>query len=363
MNIQLVDLHRRYLSLKQEIDEGVKHVIDRAAFINGEEVSLLENEFASYCGRKYGIGCASGTAALHLALQALGIKAKDEVITVPNTFIATAEAVSYLGAKVKFVDVEEKTMLMDVEKLKDAITKKTKAIMPVHLYGQMADMKPIIELAEKHNLKILEDCAQCHGAEQHGIKAPYCGIGAFSFFPAKIMGAFGDAGMVVTDNKEMAEKMKMLTNHGRIDKYNSLMEGYNYRLDTLQAAILRPQLKKLDEWVQARRDLAKLYNDLLGNYVETPFEKPYNKHSYYMYVIKVKDRDKFFIKLKNMGIQAGVHYPIPLHLQPAYSYLKLKEGSFPVAEKCASEILSLPLFPEMTVEEAHYVAECVKKCL
>ncbi|MBU2638826.1 MAG: DegT/DnrJ/EryC1/StrS family aminotransferase [Nanoarchaeota archaeon] len=361
MNIQLVDLKRRYLSLKPEVDEAISRVIGNTSFIKGEDVSLFENEFSAYCGRKYGIGCANGTVALHLALLALGIGKGAEVITVPNTFIATSESISYVGGKVKFVDIDEKAMLMDLDKLEKAITPKTKAIIPVHLYGQMVDMKHLMEIAEKHSLQIIEDCAQCHGAEQHGRKAPYNDIGTFSMFPAKIMGAFGDAGIIVTDTKEYAEKMKMLTDHGRLDKYNSTFEGYNYRLDTLQAAILRPQLRKLDEWVARRRYLAKLYNEILNGLVETPVELPGNKHSYYMYVIKTKNRDELMKKLKDSGISTGVHYPIPLHLQPAYAHFNLKEGSFPVAEKCAKEILSLPLFPELTDEEAKYVADCVKK--
>lgn len=363
MNLPLVDLKRRYLSLKKEIDSGISRVIDNTSFIKGEDVTLFEKEFASYCNKSYGIGCANGTVALHLALLALGIGKGDEVITVPNTFIATSESISYVGGKVKFVDIDEKAMLMDLNKLENAITPKTKAIIPVHLYGQMVVMNRLMEIAEKHNLKVIEDCAQCHGAEQHGRKAPYNDIGTFSMFPAKIMGALGDAGIIVTDTKEYAEKMKMLTDHGRLDKYNSAFEGYNYRLDTMQAAILRPQLKKLDEWVTRRRHLVKLYNELLNGIVETPFEMPGNKHAYYMYVIKTKKRDELMKKLKDFGISTGVHYPIPLHLQPAYAYLKLKAGSFPVAEKCAKEILSLPLFPEMTDSEAEYVAECVKKSL
>lgn len=363
MKIPLVDLKKRYISLKKEIDEGMQKVIDNTSFIKGEEIMLFENEFASYCNKSYGVGCANGTVALHLALLAMDIGKGDEVITVPNTFIATSEAVSYVGGKVKFVDIEKESMLMDIDKLEQTITPKIKAIIPVHLYGQMADMKRIMEIAEKHDLKIIEDCAQCHGSEQHGRKAPYTDIGTFSMFPAKIMGAFGDAGIIVTDTKEYADKMKMLTDHGRLDKYNSAFEGYNYRLDTLQAAILRPQLKKLDEWVNRRRHLAKIYNELLSGIVQTPVELPGNKHAYYMYVIKTKKRDELMAKLKDVGISTGVHYPIPLHLQPAYSHLKLKRGSFPVTENCAKEILSLPMFPEMTDEEAVYVADCVKKSL
>jgi dTDP-4-amino-4,6-dideoxygalactose transaminase len=361
MELSLVDLKRRYQSLKTEIDEGIQKVIDNTSFIKGEDVKLFEEEFAAYCDKKHGVGCANGTVALHIALLALGIGKGDEVITVANTFIATSEAVSYVGGKVKFVDVDEKTMLMDLDALEKAITLRTKAVIPVHLYGQMVDMKRLMEIAEKYNLKVIEDCAQCHGAEQNGVKAPYNDIGTFSMFPAKIIGAFGDAGLVVTNNPEYFDKMKRLVDHGRLDKYYHSFEGFNYRLDTIQAAILRPQLKKLDEWVDRRRELAHLYNELLSGVVETPYELSGNKHAYYMYVIKVKNRDEMIKKLKSFGISTGVHYPIPLHLQPAYAYMGLKEGSFPNAEKCAKEILSLPLFPEMTEEEVRYVAECVKK--
>lgn len=361
MKIPLVDLKKRYLSLKDEIDAGIKNVLENTSFINGEDVKLLEQEFASFCERKYAVGCANGTVSLHLAFKALDLKPGDEVITVPNTFIATTETISYMGAKIKFVDVKEDTMLMDLDKLEEAITPKTKAIVPVHLYGQMVDMERLIEIAKKHDLMIIEDCAQAHGAEQNNKKAPYVDIGSFSFFPAKIMGAFGDAGILVTDNEELAKKMKMLSNHGRSSKYVSEFEGFNYRLDTIQAAILRPQLKKLSEWVDRRREIATKYNELLKDVVKVPFEEVYNKHAYYMYVIRVKNRDEILTKLKEKGIFAGIHYPVPLHLQPVYAYMGLKEGSFPVAEKCAKEILSLPLFPEMTDEEVEYVANAVKE--
>ncbi len=357
MKIPLSDLKRRYESLKEEIDEGIKQVIENTSFINGKEVELFEKEFASYCGKKYGIGCSNGTSALHLALKVLDLKKGDEVITVPNTFIATSEAISYVGAKVKFVDVDEKTMLMDLDALEKAITPNTKAVIAVHLYGQMVDMKRLTAIAKKYDLKIIEDCAQAHGSEQDGIKVPYGDLGCFSLFPAKIIGAFGDAGIVVTDNEDYAIRMKMLSNHGRTDKYNSQFEGYNYRLDTLQAAILRPQLKKLDQWVNRRREIAKRYNELLKDCVEVPYENNGNKHSYYMYVIKVKNREAVIEKLKERDISTAIHYPIPLHMQPAYSHIKEK---FPNAEKVSKEILSLPMFPEMTDEEVKYVAECVK---
>ncbi|MEA3378929.1 MAG: DegT/DnrJ/EryC1/StrS family aminotransferase [Nanoarchaeota archaeon] len=361
MNVPLVDLKRRYLSLKEEIDKSIKNVIENTAFINGPDVKLLEKEFAEYCNANYGIGCGNGTCAVHLALKAAGIKDGDEVITVPNTFIATAEAISYLGAKIKFVDIDPETMLMDVNKVEETITSKTKAILPVHLFGQMADMKPLLELAKKYNLKIIEDTAQAHGAEYYGRKAPFHEIATFSFFPAKIMGGFGDAGIVVTKNEDMANKIKLLVNHGRTKKYEHLMEGYNYRLDTIQAAVLRPMLNRLDGWVDKRRGIAKKYNALLKDLpIETPVEKEYNKHAYYMYVIKTENRDELKDFLKEKDISTGIHYPIPLHLQSAYKHLGLKKGDFPVAEECSKKILSLPFFPEMTDEEINYVVENIK---
>lgn len=358
MEIPLVDLKKRYLSLKDEIDRGIKNVLDNSSFINGEDVKLFEKEFAEFCGKKYGVGCANGTAALHLALLALGIKQDDEIITVPNTFIATAEAISQVGAKVKFVDVDEKTMLMDLNLLEKAITPRTKAVIAVHLYGQMVDMKRLMSIAERNNLKVIEDCAQAHGAEQDGKRVPYGDLGCFSLFPAKIIGGFGDAGIIVTDDEVLAKKMKKLSDHGRVDKYVSEFEGYNYRLDTIQAAILRPQLKRLSSWVDRRREIAKMYDALLQGVVETPHEMSWNKHAYYMYVVKVKNRERLMQKLKDNGISTGVHYPIPLHKQPAFSYMN---GVYPVVEKLSSELLSIPIFPEMSDEEVRYVASKVKE--
>jgi len=361
MKVPLVDLKRRYESLKPEIDAAIHNVIDTTAFINGPDVKLFEKEFASYCNTKHGIGCGNGTVALHLALQATGVGKGDEVITVPNTFIATTEAISYLGSKVKFVDITPDTMLMDVSQVEKLITPQTKAIVPVHLYGQMVDMKHLKEIADKHNLIIIEDSAQCHGAEQDQKKVPYCDIATFSLFPAKIMGAFGDAGIVVTNNDEIAEKVKLLCNHGRIDKYEHLIEGYNYRLDTIHAATLRVMLKHLDNWVNRRRERAYLYNKLLEEAdVQTPFEAQNNKHAYYMYVIKSKRRDELMSFLNTKEVYTGIHYPIPLHLQPAYNHLNFPLGSFPVTEQCSKEILSLPFFPELTDEEIMHVVDSIK---
>ncbi len=361
MKIPLVDLRKRYDSVKAEVDLAIKNVIDNTSFINGPDIKELEKEFASYCGAKQAIGCANGTVAVELALKAVGVKPGDEVITVPNTFIATTESVTHIGAKTKFVDVHPDTMLMDVSQVERLITPKTKAIIPVHLYGQMADMKELKEIADKHNLSIIEDTAQAHAAEHYGKRSPYCDVATFSFFPAKIIGAFGDAGMVVANNDEVVEKVRMLADHGRIDKYEHKIEGHNYRLDTMHAAIIKVMLHHLDEWVMARRRKAELYNELLkGLKLVTPAERSYNKHSYYMYVIKTEKRNELIEYLKNKGVSTGIHYSIPLHLQPAYSYMGHTESHFPVSEKCSKSILSLPFYPEMTDEEMYYVAENIK---
>lgn len=356
--IPIVDLKRQYLSIKDEIDGAIRNIIDNTSFIMGKPVEEFENNFANYCNAEYCVGTSSGTSALYLVLKALGIKEGDEVITVPNTFIATSEVISQVGAKIKFIDVDEETYNMDVEKLKNTIDENTKAIIPVHLYGHSCDMDQILEIAKEHNLKIIEDCAQAHGTKYKDKKIPIGEIGCFSFFPAKILGAYGDAGCVVTNNEELANKIKLLRNHGREKKYEHLIEGFNHRLDSLQAAILNVKLKYLNEWIERRRNNAKLYSGLLKNVI-MPIEKDYSKHSYYVYTIRVKNRDKLQEFLKENGIATQIYYPIPLHLQSAYKNLDYKEGDFPVTEKIAKEILSLPMFPELTEEEIKYICEKV----
>jgi len=319
--IPFVDLKAQYDSIKEEIDEAIQNVINNTSFIMGEELKKFEKEFASFCNTKYAIGVANGSDALILALKACGIGEGDEVITVPHTFISTAEAISNVGGKVVFIDIEPKTYTMDVSKIEEKINKKTKAIIPVHLYGQPADMDPIIELAKKYNLKVIEDAAQAHGAEYKGEKVGSIGdVACFSFYPGKNLGAYGDAGIVVTDNEEIAEKVKLLRNHGRITKkYEHEIEGYSSRLDNLQAAILRIKLTYLNEWNDRRRNNAKKYNKLLSNIggIITPYEADYAKHVYHLYVIRVvkEGRDKLREELKSKGIATGIHYPIPLHLQ------------------------------------------------
>jgi dTDP-4-amino-4,6-dideoxygalactose transaminase len=363
VRIPLVNLKRQYLSIKKEIDGAIQEVIDKSAFIMGENVQEFEDEFAEFCGVKYGVGTSSGTTALHLALLVCEIKQGDEVITVPYTFIATTEAISYTGAKVVFVDIEDRGYTMDPEKIEQAITERTKAIIPVHLFGHPADMDKIIDIAKKHSLVIIEDACQAHDAEYKGKKVGSLGdIACFSFYPGKNLGAYGDAGMVVTDNKVLAEKMRLLRNHGYEKKYYHKIEGYNYRLDAIQAAILRVKLKHLDEWTEKRRRNAKLYNQLLkGSKVKTPLEMEYAKHVYHLYVIRADNRDKLNLRLKENGIGAAIHYPLPLHLQEAYKYLGYKKGDFSVSEACSESLLSLPMFPELTEDEIKKIVEVIKK--
>ena len=363
MKIPLVDLKVQYLSIKREIDEAIQRVIDNTAFIMGKEVERFEEEFARYCNVKYAIGTSSGTTALHLALIACGVGVGDEVITVPNTFIATTEVISQCGARVMFVDINEDSYNLNVDKLEAAITSKTKSIIPVHLYGQPSDLAPIIDIAKRYNLKVIEDVAQAHGAEYKGQKAGTFGdVGCFSFYPAKNLGAFGDAGMIITNNNEIAEKVSMLRNHGRLSKYEHLVEGYNYRLDALQAAILGVKLKYLDEWTDKRRRNAALYNELLQDTEAiTPKEMDYAKHVYHLYVIRTTMRDKLQEWLESNDVSTGIHYPIPLHLQKAYAYLGYQRGDFPVTEVCADRILSLPMFPELSAGQIERVAELVRR--
>jgi len=361
MEIPLVDLNIQHNLLKDEIDEAIKSIIESSQFIKGEKLKKFEDKFSQYCGMKYGVGTNSGTSALYLALVANGIEKGDEVITVPNTFIATASAISHCGASIKFVDIDNDDYNMDVSQIK--IDDQTKCILPVHLYGHLANMSEVIKIAQENNLEIVEDCAQAHGAEFLEKKAPITGTGIFSFFPAKNLGALGDAGMVVTNELSVAEKVEKLRDHGRSknSKYEHDIIGFNYRMDTIQAAVLLKKLNFLDEWNSQRRECVKIYNDLLESTVECPREKKGYKHVYYMYVIRAKQRDKLASYLKSKGISTGIHYPIPLHLQKSYSYLGYKKGDFPVAEKYAEEILSLPLYPGLKEEQIRYIADNIKR--
>jgi len=363
--IPLVDLKAQYLSIKDEIDEAIQRVINKSAFILGEEVEAFEEEYAKYCGAKYCVGVASGTAALHLTLLACGIGPGDEVITTPFTFIATAEAISHCGAKPVFVDIDPQTYNIDPTKIEAAITERTRAIVPVHLYGQPADMDPILAIARRYGLKVVEDAAQAHGAEYKGKRTGTLGdVACFSFYPGKNLGAYGDAGMVVGDDEIVLPRVRSLRDHGRTSKYEHQEIGWGERLDALQAAILRVKLHYLEFWTEARRAHARCYTELLSNCnVVTPYEAAYARHVYHIYVIRTSRRDDLLGHLKARGIGAGIHYPVPLHRQPAY----LREGygdvRLPVVEQAAAEVLSLPMYPELGENQLGYVVEAVREFL
>jgi dTDP-4-amino-4,6-dideoxygalactose transaminase len=365
--IPLIDLQRQYKELKEEIDSAIEKVLRRCDFILGEDVELFEQEFAKFCGTKYAVSVSSGTAALELSLRALNISEKDEVIVPTFTYYSTAAVVCYVGAVPVFVDIEE-TGNIDVEKIEKSITDRTKAIIPVHLYGQPANMEKIMEIAQKYNLPVIEDAAQAHGAvylyKGNNKKVGSMGtIGCFSFYPSKNLGAYGDGGIVVTDDYNIAERIKLLRDYGRKEKYTHELLGYNMRLDTLQAAILRVKLKKLDLWNDKRRKIASLYNELLKNLpVDTvKIKKEHCTPVYHLYVIRAKERDRLHKYLSEEGVSTGIHYPTPLHLQPCFKFLGYKEGDFVVSERLSREVLSLPMFPELTEDEVMYIYEKIKK--
>ncbi|HDH86978.1 MAG TPA: DegT/DnrJ/EryC1/StrS family aminotransferase [Desulfobacteraceae bacterium] len=360
MKVPFVDLRAQYQSIRDEIGIAIQRVLEGCAFAGGPFVAQFEKEFALFCKSRFAVGVGSGTEALWLTLLALGVGRGDEVITVPNTFIATAEAISFCGAKPVFVDIDNETYTMNPALLEAAVTPRTKAIIPVHLFGQMADMDPIMDLAKKKRLFVIEDSCQAHGAEYNGKPAGSMGdAGCFSFYPGKNLGACGEAGAVVTNNQKLAEKIKTLRDHGQPEKYQHRMIGWNARMDGLQGAILSVKLRHLSEWNEARRNKAKVYNKLLAGIdgVITPKEAGYAKHVYHVYAIRVQDREKLITALTDKGIQCGIHYPIPIHLQEAYRYLGLGKNSFPVAERCSQELISLPMFPELTKEQSGYVVQ------
>jgi len=366
--IKFVDLQRQYHSIKSEIDKIMEDVLESSSFVLGPFTEEFEKNFARLHSAKHCITVNSGTSALYLIFKALGIREGDEVIIPVNTFIATAEAVSLNGAKPIFVDIDEKTYNINSELIENYITPKTKAIIPVHLYGQPAEMNNLIETAKRHNLYIIEDACQAHIAEYKGRKVGTFGIAAaFSFYPGKNLGAYGEGGAVLTNNDELAERIRMLRDHGSKQKYYHEVVGGNFRMSALQAAILSIKLKHLEEWTEKKRSIAYLYNQLLSGIdsIVTPYELPYVKHVYHLYVVRIlnKSRDEVRRKLLEMKIQTGIHYPIPLHLQKAYEFLEYKEGVFPIAEKCAGQILSLPIYPELRNEEIEFVAEKLRGIL
>lgn len=361
MQVPFIDLKAQFACIKQEIDQAIGQVLSRNDFILGRDLTLFEEEYAAFCQAKYAIGVDSGTSALELALRALGIGPGDEVITAANTFIATALAISYTGATPVLVDCDPQTYTLDVSKLDQAVTRRTKAVIPVHLYGQPADMDTILEFARRHGLTVLEDACQAHGARYKGKRVGALGdAAAFSFYPGKNLGAYGDGGIITTNNPEISDAVRMLRDYGQRGKYHHIIKGYNRRLDTLQAAVLRVKLKYLDSWNQARRAHAKRYTLLLaGSGVITPTEADYADSVYHLYVVRAKERDELQAYLKERGISTGIHYPIPIHLQPAYAELPYRKGSFLVTEKYAAEGLSLPMYAELTPDLIAYVASSI----
>jgi dTDP-4-amino-4,6-dideoxygalactose transaminase len=362
MKVPFLDLKAQYNLVKVEINVAIQDVLHSCAFAGGPFVDEFEKEFAAFCDCRYAIGVGSGTEAIWLALLALGIGRGDEVITVPNTFMATAEAVSMCGARPVFVDIDPRTYNMNPDLLEKAITIRTKAMIPVHLFGQTADMDPILEIAKEHRLLVIEDACQAHGAEYKGRRAGSIGdMACFSFYPGKNLGAYGEAGAVVTDNAELDIKIRTLRDHGQAKKYHHSAIGWNARMDGIQGAVLSVKLKHLEAWNAARRKNAQFYNELLCDAsITLPVAAGYAKHVYHVYAVRVKNRDQVLGALAEKGITCGIHYPVPIHLQSAYSSLNLGVGSFPVAESSASELLSLPMFPELSREQIEYVATELK---
>jgi dTDP-4-amino-4,6-dideoxygalactose transaminase len=360
MRVPFLDLKAHHEPLREEVLAAISEVIDTNAFAGGPFVARFEDEFAAFCGSPHAIGVGNGTDALWFTLLALGIGPGDEVITVPMTFMATAEAITYCGATPVFVDIDEQTYTMDPARLERAITPRTKAIIPVHLFGQMADMDPILEIARRHGLPVIEDACQAHGADYKGRKAGTLGVaGCFSFYPGKNLGAFGEAGAVVTHNAELKHQIQMLRDHGQARKYHHAVVGWNGRMDGIQGAVLSIKLKHLARANAARRAHARLYTQLFSNVEEviTPHEANYGHSVYHLYVLRVNQRDELLRTLAERGIGGGIHYPIPVHLQEAYRHLGWRRGAFPVAEQCAEEFISLPMFPELTPEQVRLVAE------
>jgi dTDP-4-amino-4,6-dideoxygalactose transaminase len=362
MKVPFLDLNSHHEPLRDEIASAIQDVIDAAAFAGGPFVARFETDFAAYCDSPHAIGVGSGTEALWLTFLALGVGPGDEVITVPNTFMATAEAITYCGARPVFVDVDERTYTMDPAALEKAVTARTKAIVPVHLFGHPADVDPILEVARKQDLFVVEDACQAHGAEYKGRKAGTLGDAAcFSFYPGKNLGAFGEAGAVVTRNTVLQEKIRILRDHGQVRKYYHAMVGWNCRMDGIQAAILRIKLRHLERGNQLRRFHAAYYNRAFNGIEEivAPAEAACVRHVYHIYAIRVLDRDEIMRFLAEKGIGCGIHYPVPIHLQEAYRCLRYERGAFPIAERCATEFVSLPMFPELTPAQLEMVAQAV----
>jgi dTDP-4-amino-4,6-dideoxygalactose transaminase len=361
--IPFVDLQAQYRALKPEIDAAVLRVLDQAQFILGPAVAAFERDFAAYCHATEAVGVNSGTSALHVALLAAGVRPGDEVITVPYTFVATVAAIEYCGARPVFVDVEPDYWTMDPAAIEAAITPRTRAIVPVHLYGQPADMEPILAIAKAHGLKVIEDACQAHGSEYHGRRCGSMGdIGCFSFYPGKNLGAYGEGGAAVTSDPAMARTMRLLRAWGEEVRYEHTLKAFNYRMDGVQGAVLGVKLRHLEAWTEARRRNAADYGRHLADGPATaPVERPGSRHVYHVYVVRLPHRDMWRARLAEAGVQTGVHYPIPVHLQPAYRDLGYRAGDFPVAERVAGEVLSLPMFPELTAQQIGTVAGLLRE--
>jgi dTDP-4-amino-4,6-dideoxygalactose transaminase len=363
IKVAYLDLKAQYHSIKPEIDGAIARVLDSGQFVLGSEVAEFEREFAAYCGASHCIALNSGTSALHLALLAANVGPDDEVITVPFTFVASVAAITYTGARPVLVDIDPQSFTIDVPAIEAAITPRTKAILVVHLYGQAADMDPIMEIARRHGLVVIEDAAQAHGAKYKGRPVGSIGdMACFSFYPGKNLGAYGEGGAVTTSNPEYERSVRMLRDWGQDAKYHHVLRGFNYRMEAFQGAILRVKLRHLERWTEARRALAGKYNELLGDSgVERPKEMSWARHVYHVYTLRSGDRDGLRAALQEDGIQTGVHYPVPVHLQPAYADLGYERGAFPHSEAAAKQVLSIPLYPELSPAAVAEVAAAVNK--
>lgn len=361
--IPFVDLKAQYTAIRDEVNSAIQGVLDTCQFTLGSEVAAFEEEFADYCGAQFGVGVNSGTSALHLALLVADIGPGDEVITTPFTFVATVAAIHYTGAKTVFVDIDPRTLNIDPEKIEAAITPKTKVILPVHLHGLPAEMQPIMDIARKHGLLVIEDAAQAHGAEYSGQRVGGIGdMGCFSFYPGKNLGAYGEGGMVVTNNPDNLRKLRMLRDWGAEEKYRHVLKGYNYRMEGIQGAVLRVKMRHIEKWTEGRRAAAANYDQLLaGKDVITPYTAAELRHVYHIYAIRTGDRKRWQESLQAQEIQTGIHYPIPVHLLPAYSDLNYKTGNFPHAELAANEVLSLPMFAELSKDQCEVVAQAINE--
>jgi dTDP-4-amino-4,6-dideoxygalactose transaminase len=363
VTVPYLDLRAQYHSIKPEIDAAVARVLESTQYTLGDEVAAFERAFAEYCGSREGVAVNSGTSALHLALLAAGVGPGDEVITVPFTFVATVSAIVYAGARPVLVDIEPDCYTMDPARLEAAITPRTRAIVPVHLFGQPADMDPILDIAARHGVAVIEDAAQSHGAEYKGRRCGSMGrLACFSFYPGKNLGAYGEGGAVVTSDLDLARRIRVLRNWGEEQRYEHAVKGFNYRMDGIQGAVLRVKLRYLEQWTEARRERAARYRKVLaGAGVGLPAVRPEVRHVYHVFAVRVPERDSWRLRLGEAGIQTGIHYPIPVHLQPAHRDLGYARGDFPVSEAVASDVMSLPIFPELTDAQMDAVAGALRQ--